>query len=514
MAKPRNKGEYIAKYGSPGGGTPTYTEEQGPSVPTLADQYAAQGYDPSTGGFQPLYGSEPNDPFNPRVDYNYDEYRLPPGVGVVNGPTGYNMTLGANAGERAMVIGGTPITTPSAVMSDRVLGNNAFPALQDMGEATDSAFGTLRRQQDWGEYLKAVAEGRAGPSAAELERERALGQSQRQALALAASARQPGAYRAAFDAQEQMASQAASDAMIARANEMTAARQAYDQNLAGTADTANTAAAIAQGRATAADTVAGTEWAHETDAAKSRMEQQQGIWSAENAARNTALGYNTEERAWAEANADSAMRAEELKQKALADQAELRNQNDQFNANQSGKTTKGFLGGAGSVLSAMSLSDVRAKEAIAPAPPEQAQQDLRRTPIYSYQYRDPTQYGAAPGRQVGPMAQDLARTETFRGAVQPGEDGMLRIDPNRLTLGTLSAQKGQQAEIDRQAAELERVNAELEKLGAKSGEQLLGFEKSPASPEAPASKEDSYSYTLPATRTNTSAVGNIFSAFQ
>lgn len=83
--------------------------------------------------------------------------------------------------------------------------------------------------------------------------------------------------------------------------------------------------------------------------------------------------------------------------------------------------------------------------------------DLRPAQGYSYRYKDPSQPGAAPGRQVGPMAQDLEKSPATRGAVSTGPDGVKRVDPGRLTMVNTAAISEQQRRIDKQQAELDEI---------------------------------------------------------
>jgi hypothetical protein len=64
---------------------------------------------------------------------------------------------------------------------------------------------------------------------------------------------------------------------------------------------------------------------------------------------------------------------------------------------------------------------------------------------YSYEYKDPSAQGAAPGRQAGPMAQELTG---IPGVVHQGADGMLRVDKGRLTLANTSQTAKHRREID------------------------------------------------------------------
>lgn len=56
-----------------------------------------------------------------------------------------------------------------------------------------------------------------------------------------------------------------------------------------------------------------------------------------------------------------------------------------------------------------------------------------------YEYLEPEKPGRRPGRNFGPMAQHLARTEIGRTLVAPDRDGTLRVDTARLALADHSA---------------------------------------------------------------------------
>lgn len=74
----------------------------------------------------------------------------------------------------------------------------------------------------------------------------------------------------------------------------------------------------------------------------------------------------------------------------------------------------------------------------------------------TYEYKNPGAPGAAPGRQTGPMAQEL---EGIPGVVSPGPDGMKRVDPGRLTMANTS-------QIAQQRRELDALKAHLDALGS------------------------------------------------
>lgn len=99
-------------------------------------------------------------------------------------------------------------------------------------------------------------------------------------------------------------------------------------------------------------------------------------------------------------------------------------------------------------------SDVRAKKNIEPVDMRQVfgngGPDLRQAQGYAYDYKEPNAPGAAPGRQVGPMAQNLPPS-----VVQAGPDGKLKVDPTRLTLVNTAAV----SELQRRTDELEALLA-------------------------------------------------------
>src|SRR6185295_18479686 len=91
----------------------------------------------------------------------------------------------------------------------------------------------------------------------------------------------------------------------------------------------------------------------------------------------------------------------------------------------------------------------------------------------TYEYKNPGAPGAAPGRQSGPMAQEL---EGIPGVVRPGPDGMKRVDPARLTMTNASqignltrAREQDRAEIDALKAHLDALGMPDEKLSYASG---------------------------------------------
>jgi hypothetical protein len=86
--------------------------------------------------------------------------------------------------------------------------------------------------------------------------------------------------------------------------------------------------------------------------------------------------------------------------------------------------------------------------------------DLRPAQAYSYQYKDPHAHGAAPGTQIGPMAQDLEHTAAA-GTVRDTSHGKV-VDTKGLTMvntAALSEQQRKTQELERQLAALQAPQA-------------------------------------------------------
>lgn len=72
-----------------------------------------------------------------------------------------------------------------------------------------------------------------------------------------------------------------------------------------------------------------------------------------------------------------------------------------------------------------------------------------------YVYKDPSIEGAAEGKQFGPMAQDMERSEVGKTLVKEGDDGVKRVDTQRLALVNAATQA--------------HINARLAKVEKKGG---------------------------------------------
>jgi hypothetical protein len=84
----------------------------------------------------------------------------------------------------------------------------------------------------------------------------------------------------------------------------------------------------------------------------------------------------------------------------------------------------------------------------------------RAVPGSQYEYKNPDEPGAKAGKQVGPMAQDLAANPLTRGTVVQKPDGKLAVDTPRLSLYNTAQQHAQQNQTDALSARI----GELETL--------------------------------------------------
>jgi hypothetical protein len=97
------------------------------------------------------------------------------------------------------------------------------------------------------------------------------------------------------------------------------------------------------------------------------------------------------------------------------------------------------------------------------APPQAPAFDFRPARGYSYDYKNPNQLGAAPGRQFGPMAQDLEKTPAGAFTVGNGPTGQKFIDPNRASLAAMAGLGEQQRRLDGHEQALTKMQAFLAK---------------------------------------------------
>lgn len=113
-----------------------------------------------------------------------------------------------------------------------------------------------------------------------------------------------------------------------------------------------------------------------------------------------------------------------------------------------------MLGAAGGVAGlAASLSDRRAKKNIADGE-EEADELVKALRAKTWEYRDPEQPGAGPGRFLGGMAQDIEKTRAGKAIVRDTPRGKM-IDGGRLAAALAAAMPG----IDKRISKLERKRA-------------------------------------------------------
>jgi hypothetical protein len=93
-------------------------------------------------------------------------------------------------------------------------------------------------------------------------------------------------------------------------------------------------------------------------------------------------------------------------------------------------------GGAAALPAIIAASDKRAKKNIKPN--DQTLAFLEALTDNSYNYKEPNKPGRAPGRQYGPMAQDLEKTAMGKTAVTEDADGTKMVDSARGFLLALS----------------------------------------------------------------------------
>lgn len=89
--------------------------------------------------------------------------------------------------------------------------------------------------------------------------------------------------------------------------------------------------------------------------------------------------------------------------------------------------------------------------------------EFRKAGSYSYEYDDPKMPGAAPGRNAGPMADEL---EGIPGVVSKGSDGVKRVDPARLSLANAGVAGETVRRQDSQEGKIAELTRRLEALRA------------------------------------------------
>lgn len=111
----------------------------------------------------------------------------------------------------------------------------------------------------------------------------------------------------------------------------------------------------------------------------------------------------------------------------------------------------GLMSGAATLGAAALMSDERQKENVSDAKAD-TKKFLDALSAKSYNYKNANLPGAAPGRRVGIMAQDLEKSEMGKALVQDGPDGVKRID----TVQGFGAVLAAQAELNKRLKALER----------------------------------------------------------
>jgi hypothetical protein len=84
----------------------------------------------------------------------------------------------------------------------------------------------------------------------------------------------------------------------------------------------------------------------------------------------------------------------------------------------------GVMSGVGNAVSAVAMSDERAKKNVSNGG-AQVQQFLDNTGAHQYEYKDPSQPGASPGTHISPMAQELEKSQLGRPLVQNTPNGKM-----------------------------------------------------------------------------------------
>jgi hypothetical protein len=345
------------------------------------------------------------------------------------------------------------------------------------------------RQQSFADQLLLQAEGKGGPSVAEEQMRAGLASGQQQARAMAASARggalaQAASNRLAMQQAGNMAGQVTQQSAVLRAQEQAQARGEYAAMLAQMQGQNAQQRGLSQGQ-----TVAGAQ-----NEAGQRL-------------RNDAM---TQSMHGQEADARDALYSGRVSQQGMAMGA-AQSQNA-IGAQRQSRKDQGISAGLGAAATigaaALMFSDVRAKTDIAPTVPgwdpqkwaetgtgvpqaakapmtdfqkmQVAQmagqlggqfglalsderqknvgaaadsdlaQQMREAPPYRYRYREPELHG--DGERFGPMAQDLARTDSGRSVVVDTPAG-LAIDGQRAVPNLL----GQTATLQREVDDLEEM---------------------------------------------------------
>lgn len=109
---------------------------------------------------------------------------------------------------------------------------------------------------------------------------------------------------------------------------------------------------------------------------------------------------------------------------------------DQQHQDASNRKVGSFINTVGTLFAV--ASDERAKKQVEPAATS-LRELLETASAHEYSYKDPAAPGAAPGRHIGPMAQDLEQTKLGKSMVHEGPDKTKMVDGGRAGLTALAA---------------------------------------------------------------------------
>jgi hypothetical protein len=103
---------------------------------------------------------------------------------------------------------------------------------------------------------------------------------------------------------------------------------------------------------------------------------------------------------------------------------------NQYNAgaNDRGNSSIGSMIGGAASIGLMALSDERAKTDVTTPSKARIGEFLSTIGAHEYRYKDPSLPGAGAGRYLSPMAQELEQSEIGRSMVEEGPDGFKRVN--------------------------------------------------------------------------------------
>lgn len=360
---------------------------------------------------------------------------------------------GAQGGISANLMGQANALGQRAAPVTNMAGADSYASKADSARSTSQGLlnqaGDSSTQERQLAALNNFANGPAGPSAAQAQLAAAGDNAQLSALSMARSGRGAGdsasALRDATFSNAQTQATTGQNMATLRAQEEATRRQqqlaALDSAMGGAnairgADTAATNTALGvRGQDLQAQSQAAGQSQFNTTA---QQNQTQINDAAAAAARNTALGFTSDANqtnlGFQGMGNQSALDFSQLGQNALNSQADYELQQQQMaldaaKANQAADLEKdsGITGMISAGVGALAaLSDERSKKL---KKTERALSEslgtLGNAPGYSYEYKDPEAPGAAHGRQVSSMAQDLERGPRGREIVHETPQGKM-----------------------------------------------------------------------------------------